>query len=151
LGIRETINRNSAVSTTVVACAIILCVVMIGLELRGANGKPPTKNYYSADDGKTWFVDSVTELPPFDHDGLQAVRCYVFKSKSGKFAGLLEKYSDDTLRQLAHMPAGAGGEIPVLVKKPGQKEWKSMGGEQEAMILLHISGPDGSDVERVMP
>lgn len=149
MGIRETINRNSAISTTAVVCMIVVGVVTIGLELRGNNGKPPSKNYFTSDDGQTWFSDSSSKLPPFDHGGVVAVRCYVFEGKSGKFVGLLEKYSDDTLKQLA------GGakftSIPVLVKKPGEKNWQNIGADQEARILTQISGPDGSAVEIVMP
>jgi hypothetical protein len=41
--------------------------------------------------------------------------------------------------------------IPVLIKKPGEKGWKNVGPAPEALILMRISGPDGSDVEMVMP
>jgi hypothetical protein len=157
LGIREAINRHSAISTTVIICAIVVGVVTIGVELRGDNGKPPSKNYFTIDDGKTWFADSSSKLPPFDHGGAVAVRCYVFKGSNGKFAGLLEKYSDDTRERLARWAQQVPqvplrNPPPILVKKPGEKDWKSVGPDQEAMILMHdISGPDGSAAERVMP
>jgi hypothetical protein len=152
LGIRETINRNSKASTIVVICALVLGVIVIGLELRGQSGKLPTKYYYTIDDGQTWFADSSTKLPPFDHDGKQAVRCYVFKSTQGKFAALLQKYDDKTLEQLAHRT----DQIPprdatVLVKKPGEKRWTTMGLNQQALILMHVTGPDNSPAEPVMP
>jgi hypothetical protein len=149
LGIRETINRNSVISTTAVVCMVVVGAVVIGLEIRGNDGKPPSKNYFTTDDGQTWFADSTSKLPPFDHDGVVAVRCYVFQGKNGKFAGLLEKYSDGTRNQLA------GGarltSIPVLVKKPGEKEWENIGSDQEARILTQISGRGDSAVEIVMP
>jgi hypothetical protein len=152
LGIRETINRNSVISATVVICALIVAVVVIGLELRGDKGKLPSKFYYTIDDGQTWFADSSSKLPPFDHDGGQAVRCYVFRGKNGKFAGLLQKYDPETREQLARR----SDQIPprdatVLVKKPGEKEWTKMGSDQQAMILMRITGPDGSEPESVMP
>jgi len=156
LGIRETINRNSVVSTSVIVCAIIVCIIVVVIELRGNNGKPPAECYYTTDDGKTWFVDSSTKLPPFDHDGAQAVRCYVFRGNNGKFAGLLEKYSDDVRDRLARAaqqvpPVPLRDPPPVLVKRPGEKAWENSSGNQEAMILMHISGPDGADADRVMP
>lgn len=125
-------------------------VVAIALELRGDNGKPPSKNYFTVDDGQTWFADSANKLPPFDHDGSKAVRCYVFKGSNGKFAGLLEKYSDDTLNRLSH-EAKPPSVIPILVKKPGEKEWKNIGPDEEAIILMHITSPDGSNADRIMP
>ena len=157
LGIRETINQKSAFSTAVVICLVVVAVVLIALELRGNDGKPPAECYYTIDDGKTWFVDSSSKLPPFDHGGAPAVRCYVFKSSSGNFAGLLEKYSDDTrahLIQMAeHVPPIPGRDPPpVMVKKPGDKDWKNMAPDQEGMILMHdFVNPDGSAAERVMP
>ena len=153
MGIRETINRNSAVSTGVMICMVIVAVVVIGLELRGDDGKPPAKNFFTTDDGQTWFADSSSKLPPFDHDGAKAVRCYVFKGSSGKFTGLLEKYSDDTLNQLAHRDPNVPlhSSPPVMVKKPGEKDWKSIGADEEAVILMHIAGPDGTAAERIMP
>jgi hypothetical protein len=152
LGIRETLNRNSAIAVTAIVCAIAFCAVVIAVELRGNNGKPPTENYYTTDDGKTWFVDSATKPPPFDHDGGKAVRCFVFKGPNGKFAGLLEKYSDEIRAQLASKgdqlaPFGT----PILVKKPGETDWKQTSVEREALILVKIVGPTGSGIERVMP
>ena len=153
MAIRETIARHSTASTIVVICVVVACIVVVGMELKGDNGQPPAENFFTIDDGQTWFPDSATKLPPFDHNGSKAVRCYIFKGKNGKFAGLLEKYSDDTLNQLAHRDPKVPiyDSPPTMVKKPGEKEWKSMGGDERAMILMHISGPDGSDVERVMP
>ncbi|HEY1923329.1 MAG TPA: hypothetical protein VGG44_11320 [Tepidisphaeraceae bacterium] len=152
MGIRETINRNSVISTIVMICMVVAAVVVIAMELRGNNGKPPSKNYYTTDDGKTWFVDSASKLPPFDHGGLPAVRCYVFKSKDGEFAGLLEKYSDGDRDHLATIPEDKRPfNVSVLVKKPGDKDWKEIGPDQEAMVLMHITGPNGPDVERLMP
>jgi hypothetical protein len=137
--------------------AFIVIAAVIALELRGNNGKPPAECYYSTDDGKTWFVDSSSKLPPFDHDGAQAVRCYVFKCNSGKFAGLLEKYSDATQKHLIWMaqqvpPVASRTPPPVMVKKPGEKDWQNMPSDREGMILMqNIASPDGSLAERVMP
>ena len=78
------------------------------------------------------------------------MRCYVFEGKNGKFVGLLEKYSDATLQQLA-TETKKPSSIPVMVKKPGEKNWKNVGPDQEAMLLLHVTSPDGSDVELIMP
>jgi hypothetical protein len=156
LGIREKINRNSAVSAVVVVCAIVVCVVAIGIELRGESGKPPAENFFTTDDGQTWFADSSSKLPPFDHKGAMAVRCFVFKGHNGKFAGLLEKYSDDVRADLVRKaqqvpPVPVRDPPPIMVKKPGAKGWKSIAPDQEASLLMHITGSDGSDAVRVMP
>ena len=152
MGIREAINRHPKISTTAVVCLAVVGLVAIGLELRGDDGKPPAKNFFSADDGKSWFVDSTKKLPPFDYQGGKAVRCYLFKGPKGKFVGLLEKYSDDTRAQLvskAGQPSPS--ELPVLVKKPGETDWQSMDATQEAMALMQITGAENSGIERLMP
>jgi hypothetical protein len=152
LGVHEMINRHGKIAMTVVVCLAAAGLVTVAIELRDDDGKPPSKNYFSVDDGTTWFVDSASKLPPFDHGGGTAVRCYLFTSPKGKFVGLLEKYSDDTRAQLANKAGPKPtGELPVLVKKPGEKDWQSMGAAQEAMLLMQISGPDGSGIERIMP
>ena len=157
MGIRETMNRHPKVSTAVVACAIGIGAIAIGLEIRGESGAPPAYNFFTTDDGKTWFIDSAKKLPPFDHDGVPAVRCYVFKGSNGKFVGLMEKYKDDVRADIERKeqqvpPVPIIQPPPVLVKKPGEKEWKDTSADQEAMILMHdIASPDGSPAERVMP
>jgi hypothetical protein len=152
LDIRETLNRHSKVTATVVICCLAVGVVAIAMEMKGNNGMPPAKNYFSADDGQTWFVDSSLKLPPFDHDGAQAVRCYVFQGKNGKFAGLLQKFDSDTQAQLAKQPDQFPPRgTPVMVKKPGEKVWQKMGPDQESALLMHLTAPDGPDAEPVMP
>ena len=152
MDIRETMNRHPKISTAVVVCLAVAGVVAIGITLRGADGKPPAKNFFSIDDGKTWFVDSSQKLPPFDYSGGKAVRCYVFKGPNGKFVGLLEKYADSTRDKIASKTGPSStGELPVLVKKPGENDWQSMDATHEAMFLMQISGADGSGIEQIMP
>jgi hypothetical protein len=38
-----------------------------------------------------------------------------------------------------------------MVKRPGEKEWKNIGSDEEAMMLMHTTAPDGSDADIVMP
>jgi hypothetical protein len=152
MGIRETMNRNSALTVGTIVFAIAFCAVVIGMELRGSKGEPPKYAYYTADDGKTWFSDLAIRLPPFDHNGSPAVRCFVFKGPNGEFAGLLEKFSDQTRAKLAQ----TGDQIPpfgtpILVKRPGESEWKPTDVSVESMMLIKILGPESSGIERVMP
>lgn len=150
MGIREAMNRHSNITTAVVVCVIACGVGAIAWELMGTNSSLPTKNYFTTDDGKTWFVDSAKQLPPFDHNGAQAVRCYVFQGKNGKFAGLLEKYSDSTREMLLHTTKPPAN-IPVMVKKPGDQVWQNSGPDEESLMILHTRSPDGSEADLVMP
>ena len=151
MGIRETINKNSVISTGAIVVVLVLSVVVIALELKGNSGEPPKKCYYSIDDGKTWFVDDSKKLTPFDYNGSPAVRCYVFSGPSGKFAGLLEKYSNETLANIMKNGGVVAYGTPIQIKKPGESQWRSASGNDEAMILLAIVGRQDSGIERVMP
>ena len=126
----------------------VLAIVGLFLLLRGRGGEPNSasadipridKAWYSTDDGKTWFADDKRKLPPFDHDGKLAVRCWVYSCDGGKgapFAAYLERFEPSAKQRLETLhaskdsaPAGAAGEIEQLlsngleVKKPGAGTW----------------------------
>ena len=151
MGIREKMNNHSAISLGAIIVVLLVSAVVIALEIRGSSGEAPKKCYYSIDDGKTWYSDDSNKLPPYDHNGSPAVRCYVFSGPNGKFVGLLEKYSDNTLAAINRNNGVVPMGTPVLIKKPGESEWRSAGGNDEAMILLEILGRQDSGIERVMP
>jgi hypothetical protein len=151
MGIRESINKNSAITVGAIVVVLLASVVVIALEIRGSSGEAPKKCYYTVDDGKTWFSDDSKKLPPYDRNGASAVRCYVFTGPSGKFAGLLEKYSPETLTKINNNGGVVPIGTPVLVKKPGEAEWRWASGNDEAMMLLGIVGRENSGVDRVMP
>jgi hypothetical protein len=95
-----------------------------------------TKSYYSTDDGKTFFVDDLDKAYPFDHDGQQAYRAFVYKGASGApFVAYLERYTANGLARkqdlIAH-PVDDGGfaaaellRSEIEVEKPGTNKWVS--------------------------
>jgi hypothetical protein len=151
MGVRESLNKNSVLTVGGTIVLVLACVVVIAVELKGNNGEAPKKCYFSVDDGKTWFADDAKKLPPYDYNGQQAVRCYVFSGPNGKFVGLLEKYSDDTLARIAKNGGVVAEGTPVMTKKPGETEWRSASGNDEAMVLLEIVGRKDSGIDRVIP
>jgi hypothetical protein len=126
----------------------VLAAVGLALLLRGrgdgetsaASADIPhiDKSWYTTDDGKTWFADDKRRIPPFDHGGKPAVRCWVYTCDNGKtsFAGYLERFQPAAKKKLdaltsktAGAAAAAPGEIEQLltsgleVKKPGGESW----------------------------
>ena len=85
MGIRETLNKNPGITTGATAGIILLAVGFIIYQLSGG-GTPSvaTKAYFTIDDGKTWFSDDINKVPPFDKDGKQAVKAYVYECPGGK-------------------------------------------------------------------
>jgi len=148
VGLRDQINQKPVITATVVMGLIVLLGGWIFWQLAG--GRPSAvsgvKLYFSSDDGHTWFADAAETPSPFDHDGSQAFRCYVFKSASGlTFAGYLEK---DGTRDASMPPSGPG----PMVKRPGDRNWVpelSPAGQKVA----DVKSPDGSAAppQPVMP
>lgn len=136
------------------SAAILICVVAIILEAHTPS--PPDALhglYFTVDDGKSYFVDDPMKVPPYDHDGKQAVKCHVFQTPSGKQVVYLEKLTDAArkivLDNQAHPNPGAGAigmEVhnSVLVKKPGDKDWVP----ENSAAGTHIvdSGPDSTEI-----
>jgi hypothetical protein len=93
------------------------------------------KEFFSDDDGKTWFVEDAAKLPPIDHNGKPAYRAKVFKCAGGKpFVGYLERYDPrdkQRFEEAAHAAESSGGSLmPGVtvagspeIKKPGDPEW----------------------------
>jgi hypothetical protein len=113
MGIREKVNEKPGIAVAVVAIIALLAVFLVYRTFSGpavpkadpaAQAAAPA--YFTTDDGQTTFTDSSTSVAPFDHDGKQAVKAYMFNVNGKQVVGYLEKYS-----------AGAGS--PLMVKKPG--------------------------------
>lgn len=76
----------------------------------------PTQAYFTVDDGQTWFADDIEKIPPFEHQGQQAVRVQLFTCDGGKtvFPVYLERYSDEAQAAMERIREGdARGEVDV--------------------------------------
>lgn len=180
MGIREKINQNQGITTGVTVGVIVLALIFIIWQLVGGNsrGTIPTQAFFTIDDGKTWFADDINKLPPFDHEGKQAVRAIIFKCKGGKpFVGHLERYTPEAKAQIEKMREsmknmskdGKGGPMmpppgPMMgditfsgmeVKAAGAPDntWVKMADFQKAQEITKIKCPDGdsSEIQPVVP
>jgi hypothetical protein len=88
----------------------------------------PKTAFFTTDDGATTFVDSATNIPPFDHQGQSAVRAYQFTADNGQhhWVQYLQKYPDAVEKGIApaatQQPTDLG---QALVKRPGERTWVS--------------------------
>src|SRR5580765_361837 len=99
--------RASLSGKPIRAIAVAVVLLLIGLaiiasQLRSASAPvSQSQAFFTIDDGKTWFADDAAKLPPFDKDGKQAVRAYVFRSDKGKvFVNHLERFKPDAKRAI---------------------------------------------------
>lgn len=157
MGIRETLNENPGITTGITAGIIVLALGVIIWQTVG-NNYPPTpiaRAFFSDDDGKTFFADSTDNIPPFDHNGKQAVKAVVFTCDNGKtkFVGYLERFSPAAKAKLqAAMDANrpdlglmeSTTEHDVQVKQVNGGQWYDQNSPQGQQIMNDVKCKNGS-------
>lgn len=162
MGIRETLNRNASVTMTVVGVVTLLLVIWIVIQLwPGAPRGVGNQQFYTADDGQSFFRDSASKPPPFDYNGQQAVRAYVYECNGKRFVGYMLRFTPEAHKLFAEQIAR--GDVPaqteyvvgasnVEVKKPGQTEWVKLSAPNDQLLkATQVTCPDGSFAEPVIP
>ncbi len=163
MGIRESLNQNPAITTGITIGIIVMALGFIVWQIVGGDGgggSVVTEMYYTTDDGATYFADDANKVAPFDKDGKEAVRCYVFKCADGKpFVAYLERMQKDAKAKYeAAMNAAAAptpGAPPSMdmemiqmegmeVKNPGDPKWSKRNGP-DADKITQINCPDGNN------
>jgi hypothetical protein len=165
--IRESLQRNRKVGLTVAAIMILLAGGIAAYYLwPHTRSFDPTRAFYSDDDGQTYFVDSVYDFPPFDHDGKTAVEAVLAESGGHYFVAYLarykpaarkqlqEKYDDAVRRDLPvqqvvidFMGEAQFGLSGMEVKLPGSgNKWEP----RSQLARLDIRSPDGKVPDRYL-
>jgi hypothetical protein len=163
MSVIESIRNRKGLSTWLAAGMIVLAGLIMIWNTRSNIPSDATKAFYTVDDGDTYFIDDLNKAYPFDHDGKQAYRAYVFKSKSSgkKFVAFIERMNDigrarmeelltqpreKAKTQIAHLLANC-----TEVKRPHGTEWAAVNTPAYGMIM-NPTGPDGSkDVQCITP
>ena len=168
MGIRETLNKNPAITTGATAAIIVIAIGFIVWQLMG--GSQPgiaTEAYFSNDDGKTWFADDINKIPPFDKDGKPAYKAYVYKCPgSDPFVSHLERYTPEGKKAMEAALSSTDPNNPIMmedvqltaieVRKPGQgdpvKGWIRQS-HPMAQKVMELKCPDGTTegIEPVVP
>ena len=166
MAIREKLGESKIGGLLVGVVLLVIAGVALTIELW-----PTTQhvnlatNYYSDDDGKTYYSDSLFKFSPYAHEGKTAYRAFVYQSDHGKFVGFLLRYKPYARKRLedAYNKAQASGADPqkaVLltianndiryggaeVRFPADTKWRTMG-----MSFPIVKAPDGSTCYEVDP
>jgi hypothetical protein len=158
LGTRR--KRKQRIGVVIKVTAAILLVAAAAVVAVWSFYRTPPKSqgmqeFFSDDDGTTWFADDGTKVAPFDHNGKPAVLVKVYESGSGKqFVGYMMKFTDEARDQIVHAqktPELRAGPSAVkgtqfnglLVKKPHAGEWVP-DIDPKAREVRAITCPDGS-------
>ena len=160
MGIRQTINENPAMTAVATGGIILLALIFIIYQAFGGHGSSSGrlgKVFFSDDDGKTWFADDASKLPPIDHDGKPAYRALIYKCADGvEFCAFLERYSPEAKAQMEEQAKNNPKMAPMLqmtaslngiqVKKPGLGDWITMSPSTsaEARSAMDPVCPDGT-------
>jgi gamma-glutamylcyclotransferase (GGCT)/AIG2-like uncharacterized protein YtfP len=153
----EWCNEHRRIVGGVAVVCVVAALGSIVWQVMGQRHGIMTKlpdRYFSADDGKTFFVASADNIPPFDYHGQTAVHVYVYQcGDSGqKFVGYLERFTPEARQAELDNKATAGTEIyGKQLKKPGDTTWINSGDFKAAANVADVKCPDGSSPIPVEP
>ena len=167
MGVRETLNKQPALTTGATIGIILLALIFIIYQVVGGGNhiRIPTKAYYTTDDGATFYKDDINLIPPYDYGGKQAVKADVYQCPGGsEFVGYLEKYTADAKKILddskSHPSTDDFGKTAdaaargLLVKPPltGDNGWvKNLLPAATKIITVHCPGGGDQLPEAVLP
>ena len=129
----------------------------------------PTLDYFSADDGKTFFADDNTLVAPFERNGQEVDAARVFSCGGNRFVGYLERAVSPDAKQFveharrrlfaeaaARPGGGPDGDVVnqimqrLEIKKPGATRWvKEL--SPQAGTILNVTCPNGWPAAQVGP
>jgi hypothetical protein len=162
--VRELIKGRQSAAVALALVMIVGAAIAIYVQARDpASG--PGGAYFSTDDGKTFFADSATKLPPFDKDGKPAYRAHVFECGGKRVVGYLSRYRPEAIAALEEAAAARGtGKPPrnaaalasvgtwgLELKRPGDPVWISQADPRTATMIRVYRCPDGSTPSEVEP
>lgn len=156
MGIRETLNEKSHITTVLALIVIVGFVLLIIWQLTSNGGRSDAAfaDFYSVDEGQTYFVHTSEELPPFDYEGEIAHRAAVFQCDGDgggggnePFVGYLQRFTEEAQRRMTEYRDNDmtyGRALDALSREPGERgiEVKAIGGEEWHPIM----SPEGQEI-----
>jgi hypothetical protein len=148
MGAREWLSGHPKAAIAIGCAMVVLTAGVVVAELRAQHHRYPSgppESYFTVDDGKSFFAASSDNIPPFDYDGQQAVRAYVFQCGGHRFVGYMERFSTKYHDQVvAHGLSPEAMRFGRELKKPGDAKWVPSGDLRFEAAFTDIHCPDGS-------
>jgi len=152
--VRDIVQNNRTASLIVLIGLTVIALTFIVYEARGrsAGRSRPGRVFCTVDDGATVFEDSTEKVPPFEHDGKEAVHAAMFVTKGGDkpFVGYLERCTANAKRQIEEARAQS---LPVPMVSPLMEAkkpldpaapWVADSNREQFEQVTTVVGPDGS-------
>jgi len=160
MNLRETLSQRPHLGIGAAALLILLGIGFALLQMGGriAPSAGNAKAYFSVDDGKSWFADDLTNVPPYDKDGKQAVRAFVYRCSDGtKFVGYLQRFTPEAKRAIEQIqtpdPNHKGPPdtdavrmaytVGREVKRPGDANWVTGAQGMMSAQIIAVKCPNG--------
>lgn len=168
MGFRETMNRNSALMAGVAIVGILVAGYFMFRTVRG-DVHIPDSVFYTNDDGKTYYRESIKLDPPQEKDGKEAVIARVFLVDGEKKVGYMERYSPEAAKVIkefkgrTHNVEGAKGPPADLgkfigaqqtgrqYKRPGDTKWVSTREREAFERIVKVVNADGTEAKQIEP
>ncbi|MEA2707811.1 MAG: hypothetical protein QOF78_412 [Phycisphaerales bacterium] len=166
MGVLQKLNENPKLGIGVGAAIIIIALGLFAFQLSdGSTITAPTRAFFTDDGGKSFFKDDIAKIPPFDHNGKQALRADVFKCDDGhEFVGLVYRFTEpgrkEMERYLADRPKDPEGALRrgieqrrMQVKKPAadDKAWAANDEGYADGLRSTVKCPNGKPAQLVVP
>jgi hypothetical protein len=163
MGFRESLNQRPVLAAVLTVGLFVIAGTVLMVWGRGRT--PPTRVdrvYYSSDEGRSYFADSVDRVYPFDHNGKPAYRAYVYQCGDGKpFVSYVARYKDEAAARLNELKGKQGDPVAaeeiaqlnsgIEVKRPGAAEWVPMLSDAGEAITRHPACVDGRTATPLNP
>jgi hypothetical protein len=152
MGIREKLNGKPwiTVVTLLVGVTLAIWYLISSLSTGGGVGR----QFYTDDDGKTWFADAAGKAVPYERGGKTVVMAEVFEVKGRQFVAYMRRHTAASLEAMKKQTAtvkGSAINYRMEYKKPGDTKWRDIEGDVKAMAeYLNLSSPEG-DLVQVEP
>lgn len=156
-GVREWLNKHPGLATGLTAAVAVIAITAIVVQVLASRKRYPEglpSAYFTVDDGQTYFVAGMENIPPFQHEGKEAVRAYVFKCGGGKpFVGYLERYNPEAHKAMVENRATPQHQIAGRdLKRPGANNpWVSTKDKKASIAVADVRCPDGGSPEPIEP
>ncbi len=152
MGIREKLNGKPWITLSALLVGVALAIVYLASSLSTEGGVG--RQFYSDDDGKTWFADTAGKPVPYERGGKTVVMAEVFEVKGRQFVAYMRRHTPASLEAMKKQTAtvkGAAMNYRMEYKKPGDSQWRDIEGDVKAMAeYLNLSSSEG-DLVQVEP
>lgn len=160
MSLYRTLSDRPAVTNSLTLLVLFGALAFIAHDVRGQRQAVGEAGqiYFTIDDGKTYYADTIDKLPPYDFNGKEAVRAYVYAGKDDvPFVAYLERYTPAARKRMGELDPG--NKIPIdreftmaegtEVKRPGDSVWVKRASDAGDAIL-HVKLPDDTGFPRLV-